>query len=199
MVAIARWFLNVSNDLWLVNWKVQIIWLGSLTAWSLLTRIALRRGLLLPDAPRFLLLSIDKETSGILQIWSRVSLPQRLIPITPLALKQLLNAGTEPLLVALSSSCLHDPSFSGLIQMLETQDPRLVQTISLINLFEKQQERLPPALLGDSGLSYDELPWAAPFSVQAQLKRLSDLFVAAVLLFLTIPFVGLAALFVWLE
>ena len=69
----------------------------------------------------------------------------------------------------------------------------------MINLFEKQQERLPPALLADSSLSYDEMPWAAPFSVQAQLKRLSDLLVAGVLLLLTAPFVGLAALLIWLE
>ena len=66
-------------------------------------------------------------------------------------------------------------------------------------MFEKHQERLPPALLADSGLLYDELPWAAPFSVQAQLKRLADLLVAGALLLLTAPFVALAALLIWLE
>ena len=69
----------------------------------------------------------------------------------------------------------------------------------MINLFEKQQERLPPALLTDFGLSYDEIPWSAPFSVQAQLKRLADLLVAATLLLLTTPFVLFAALLIWLE
>ena len=43
------------------------------------------------------------------------------------------------------------------------------------------------------------MPWAAPFSVQAQLKRLADLFVAAALLLLTAPFIGFAALLIWLE
>ena len=43
------------------------------------------------------------------------------------------------------------------------------------------------------------MPWAAPFSVQAQLKRLADLLVAAVLLLLTAPFVGFASLLIWLE
>ena len=37
---------------------------------------------------------------------------------------------------------------------------------------------------------YDELPWAAPFSVQAQLKRLADLFVAAACFFLWLPLLG---------
>ena len=39
----------------------------------------------------------------------------------------------------------------------------------------------------------------APFSVQAQLKRMADLLVAALLLLLTAPFVLLAALLMWLE
>ena len=135
----------------------------------------------------------------MLQAWARVAPRQRLEPIPPLALDQLLNEGAATLLVALSPRRRRDPSLSGLIDRLEMQDPRLVQTMSVISLFEQQQERLPPALLADSVLSYDELPWAAPFSVQAQLKRLADLLVAAVLLLLTAPFVCLAALLIWLE
>ena len=184
VVAIARWLVNPGEEIWLVYRRVQVVWLGALTAWSLLMRIALRRGLFLPDAPRLLLLASQKEQAGILKAWIRVALPQRLEPISPLALEQLLNEGSEPLLVALSSGVRSDPSISGLIECLEVQDSRLVQTTSVINLFEKQHERLPPALLADSGLSYEDIPWAAPFSVQAQLKRLADLFVAAALLLL---------------
>ena len=199
VVAFARWLVSPGAEVWLVHRWVQVVWLSALTAWSLLIRIALRRGLLLPDAPRLLLLASDDEMSSMLQAWGRVSLPQRLEPISPFALDHLLNDVSQPLLVALSPSCRHDPSLSVLIKRLEVQDPRLIQTISVINLFEKQQERLPPALLADSSLSYDEMPWAAPFSVQAQLKRLSDLLVAGFLLLLTAPFVGLAALLIWLE
>ena len=199
VVAIARWLVNPSEEVWLVYRRVQVVWLGALAAWSLLMRIALRRGLLLPDAPRLMLLASDEEMAVMLQAWARVAPRQRLEPIPPLALDQLLNEGAAPLLVALSPRRRRDPSLSGLIERLEMQDPRLVQTMSVISLFEQQQERLPPALLADSVLSYDELPWAAPFSVQAQLKRLADLLVAAALLLLTAPFVGLAALLIWLE
>ena len=57
LVAFARWLFNPGPDVWLVHRRVQILWLGGSTAWSLLVRISLRRGLLLPDAPRLLLLA----------------------------------------------------------------------------------------------------------------------------------------------
>ena len=53
--------------------------------------------------------------------------------------------------------------------------------------------------MADTVLTFDDLPWAAAFSVQAQLKRMADLLVAAVLLLLTAPFVLLAVLLIWLE
>ena len=107
--------------------------------------------------------------------------------------------GGGSLLVALSPSCQSDPNLSVLIERLEVQDPRLVQSVSLISLFERHQERLPPALLADSAMSYDELPWGSAFSVQAQLKRLADLLLAAALLLIMAPFVGLTAVLIWLE
>ena len=199
VVAIARWLVNPSEQVWLVYRRVQVFWQGGLVAWSLLLRIGLRRGLLLPDAPRLLLLSTGKEMWAMLKAWARGAPRQRLEPISPLALQQLLNEGSAPLLVALSPRCSCDPSLSGLIERLEMQDPRLVQTISVVSLFEQSQERLPPALLADSVVSYDELPSAAPFSMQVQLKRLADMFVAASLLMLTAPLVGLGGLLIWLE
>ena len=59
------------------------VWLGALAAWSLLMRIALRRGLLLPDAPRLMLLASDEEMAAVLQAWARVAPRQRLEPIPP--------------------------------------------------------------------------------------------------------------------
>ena len=148
VVAIARWLVNPGEEVWLVYRRVQVVWLSALTGWSLFVRIALRRGLLLPDAPRLLLLASDVELPRILQAWARVSLPQRLEPISPFAFDKLITDGSEPLLVAISSGSRHDPSLR-LLEHLERQDPRLVQVISLISLFEKQQERLP-VLLADS-------------------------------------------------
>ena len=199
VVAIACWLLNPSDDVWFVDRGVQFFWLCASTIWSLLVRTALRRGLFLPDAPRLILLASDDEIPSILQAWARLAPRQRLVPINPSALDKLLDKPELPLLVALSPSRRRDRNLSALIDRLEVQDPRVVQTISVISLFEQQQERLPPALLSDPGLSYDELPWAAPVSVQSQLKRLADLFVAAVLLLIMSPIVALAAFLINLK
>ena len=153
-----------------------------------LIRIAIHRGLLTSNSPRLILLSSDVQASGILNAWARVPSRQGLELLPPFALEKLLKDGISPLLVALSSHCLRDSSLSGLIERLDKQDPRQAQIVPIVSLFEQQQERLPPSLLPDSGLSFDDLPWAAPFSVQCQLKRLADLLLAAALLFITAPF-----------
>ena len=178
LLSISSWLIYTDLQIWLASWKVQLLWLSILTFWSLLVRLALRRGLILPDAPSLLLLAAEEETPLVLEAWARVSVRHSLRPVQPGTLETLICQTSEPLLVALTPSRRYDPSLSALIDCLEIQDPSVVQTTSVISLFEQQQGRVPPALLADSDLLYDELPWAAPFSVQAQLKRLSDLFVA---------------------
>ena len=199
VLAAARFLLNPAYDVWLLDQRLQLVWFGVLTVWSLFIRVALRRGFILPNAPRLILLATDDEIVGILKAWVRTAPRQHLQPTSPLALEHLLNEADSPLMVAISSNRLRDVTLSGLIERLETQDPRLVKIISVISLFEQQQGRLPPAFLPDSGLSYDELPWSASFSVQAQLKRLADLFVAVALLLITVPFVLIAAILIWIE
>ena len=124
---------------------------------------------------------------------------KRLFPVRPDDLFKQLDQAEEPILIALSQAVRQDLSLRDLLATLETRDPRQVRTGTVLSLFEQQQERLPPLLMGDTVLSYDDLPWAASFSVQAQLKRVADLLVAALLLLVTSPFVLLAALLIWLE
>ena len=199
VVAIARWLVNPREEIWLIYRRVQVTWLSMLTTWSLIVRIGLRRGLLLPDAPRLMLLANNEEVAGVLNAWARVVHRQHLEPTDSKTIEHLLEEGGEPMLVALSSAQVHNQSILQLIERLEIEEHRQIKIISVISLFEKHQERLPPALLADSGLTFDEIPWAAPFSVQRQLKRLADLWVAAALILLTAPFVGIAALLIWLE
>ena len=52
VVAIARWIINPSDDVWLVYRRVQLSGLGCLSIWALVVRVGLRRGLLLPDFPK---------------------------------------------------------------------------------------------------------------------------------------------------
>jgi len=199
VLALAGWLINPDDAVWLVYRRVLLLWMCSLTGWSLLVRLALRRVLLMPDAPRLLLLAQQNELHSVLQAWQRVPHRQRLSPVDELRLQRRLDQPEQPLLVAVSAAVFRDPSQLSLLESLEMRDPRLVRSVSVLSLFEQQQERLPPALMGDVTLAYDDLPWSATFSVQAQLKRMADLVVAAILLLLTAPFVMVAALLIKLE
>ena len=147
----------------------QMVWLGVLMAWSLMMRIALRRGLLLPDAPRLMLLACDEEMAAMHRPGPGLHLggAWSLSPTAGAALKE----NTAPLLVALSPGRRRDPSLAGLIECLEMRDPRLVQTTSVISCLSSSGNGLPWQI----PFIVRRAPWAAPFSVQAQLKRLADL------------------------
>jgi len=199
VLALAGWLINPDDAVWLVYRRVLLLWICSLTGWSLLVRLALRRVLLMPDAPRLLLLAQQNELHSVLKAWQRVPHRQRLSPVDELRLQRRLDQPEQPLLVAVSAAVFRDPSQLLLLESLEMRDPRLVRSVSVLSLFEQQQERLPPALMGDVNFAYDDLPWSATFSVQAQLKRMADLVVAAILLLLTAPFVMVAALLIKLE
>ena len=199
VVAIARWLINPSELVWLVHRRVQLLWIGSLSLWALAVRVGLRRGLLLPDSPKILFLAQPQEIDAVLGEWRRVPQRQRLRPITATALARQLDHVEEPILLALSEAVRKDTALRPLHDSLEMCDPRHVRAVSVLNLFEQHQERLPPILMKDTVFAYNDLPWAATFSVQAQLKRMADLLVAALLLLLTAPFVFIAAILIWLE
>ena len=199
VVAVVRWLINPDDSVWLVYRSVQLLWMLALTGWALLVRLALRRGLLLPESPRLLLLAQQNEIPTVLAAWKRVPHRQRLSPVDALRLQGRLEQPEQPLLVAVSAEMRRDSNQCSLLESLEMRDPRVVRSVSVLRLFEQQQERLPPVLMGDVSFTYDDLPWASTFSVQAQLKRLADLLVAALLLLITAPFMAVAALLIWLE
>ena len=100
VVAITRWFLNPADSVWLVYRRVQLLWTLMLTGWSLLIRLALRRGLLLHNTPRLLLLAQQNEINAILTAWQRVSHRQRLSPVDAPRLQRRLDEQEQPLLVS---------------------------------------------------------------------------------------------------
>nr|WP_255615996.1 sugar transferase [Synechococcus sp. MU1642] len=199
VLSTARWFINPVDAVWIVDNQIQFLWIGGTTLWALIVRVGLRRGFLLPVQPRILLLAQTEELKNLLAAWARVQHRQHLLPVAGSSFVQHLQNTEEPLLVAFSQSALQDPALPPLIASLEMHDPRQVRVLSVLSLFEQQQERLPPFLMPETVLAYDDLPWAATFSVQAQLKRMADLLVSGVLLLLTTPFVLLSALLIWLE
>ena len=199
LVAIFRWLINPAVDVWLVHRRVQLVWISGVTAWALLVRVGLRRGVFSQESPRLLLLAQPNEVDPIIRAWKRVPGRQNLRLIQPHALLQRMQQSDELLLVAITPAARQTAQFAPLLKRLECQDPRLIRQLSLIRLFEQEQERLPPAFIQEDSLAYEDLPWAATFSVQAQLKRLADVLLSASLLLVASPFVGLAALLIFLE
>ena len=89
----------------------------------------------------------------------------------------------NPLLVAVSSEMRRDSSHRSLLECLEMRDPRVVRSVSVLSLFEAAAGTFATLLMADSGSSLMTTSLGhATFSVQAQLKRLADLVVAALLL-----------------
>ena len=171
----------------------------SLSIWALIVRLGLRRRLLSPVSSSLLLLAHPNEIDTVLTAWCRVAHPNILTPVDAARLHWLLDQPEHPLLVAVSPELRRDGTYLSLLENLDIRDPRIVRSVSVLSLFEQQQERLPPVLMRDSFFTFDELPWAASLSFQVQLKRLSDLLLAFLLLLITSPFVGFAALLIWLE
>ena len=199
VMAVALWLINPADSIWLVYRSVQIVWMLGLTGWALLVRLALRRGLLFPGSPRLFLLAQQNEIPKVLSAWQRIPHRQRLTPVDALRLQRRMDKSEHSLLVAVSLEVRRDPTQRLLLENLDIRDPRVVRTVSVLSLFEQQQERLPPALMGDISFNYDDLPWASNFSFQRQLKRMADLVVAGALLLITAPLMSLAALMIWLE
>ena len=198
-LAIARWVTNPPESIWLLHRRVQLLWLSGVCLWSLLVRISLRRGLVLPDPPQLLLVADSQEAQVIQQAWSRVPQLQNLQLLESDQLQEHVEATNERCLITLGSQWRERTQHLWLSEQLDSLDPRQVQVISPAGLFERQQERLPPALLAKGWMTYDEMPWAAPLSFQTQLKRASDLVLASGLLMITSPLLLLAMAWIWLD
>ena len=197
VVALARLLLNPPDAVWLVHRSTQAAWLLPLMLWSLLMRGLLRRGVLLPPEAQVALVGPPAELAPVLAAWRRTPTPVRQ-PLRCLSLEQAFELA-PPVALALAPSLEQNLQQRRLLEQLEERDPRDTSLTTPLNLLERQLERLPPALVPEPWLNYQELPWNRVFSLERQLKRVADLLVAAGLLTLTSPLLLVAALLIWLE
>ena len=199
VTAVALWLTKPADSIWLLHRRVQLLWLAGVCCWSFLVRIVLSRGLVLADPPQLFLLAENSEAAIIERAWMRIPHYQLLQRIDVEQLTSRLQQDSECCLLTVGSRWLelncNQPSF----QLLKNFDPRRVQVLPPAGLFERQQERLPPILLTDGWMVFDEIPWAQPFSLQTQLKRLGDLVFAASLLLITSPLLLVAILIIWID
>ena len=91
------------------------------------------------------------------------------------------------------------PQRQALIDELLERDPRETSLVSPLQLLERHLERLPPVLLPDPWIDYQDLPCNRVFNVERQLKRVADLVVSVVLLIFTAPILLLSMILIWLE
>ncbi|MBM5785634.1 MAG: sugar transferase, partial [Cyanobacteria bacterium K_DeepCast_35m_m1_288] len=195
VVAMARLLINPPETIWVLHRSTQITLLMPLMVWSLGLRWVLRRGLLLPPAPRCLLVGQPEETKPVLEAFRRTPVRYR---IRTMALEQAVQE-PPPLLLAVAPSQLRTPDQLRLLDTLMARDPRDFSLTAPLTLLERVLERLPPALLPEPWLTYDDLPWNQMFSVPRQLKRVADVLIALLLLALLSPLIGCAALLIWLD
>lgn len=195
VVALARLLLNPEESAWLVHRSTQASWLFPLMLWSLLVRGLLRRRVLLPPDPQIALVGSAVDLQPVLESWNRTPVRQ---PLLCLSLQQALEL-PPPVVLAIAPSLENNPQDRCLIEALEQRDPRDTTLTTPLNLLELQLERLPPCLLPEPWLNYQELPWAKVFSLERQLKRVADLLFSSGLLLITSPVLLLAALLIWLE
>ena len=199
-LAVCRWLLNPDEEIWLVFRRVQLAWMVPLGLWSVLVRVGLRNGLLIPDLPALLVVGSELETCSVLKAWKAVAARQRLQVVSVSALQQRLRVDdNEQIVLAMTPSQRLAAEADGLMEQLESCDPRKFSLMSALRLIELHQERLPTDLLPYLWLSYGEIPWTSAFNVQSQLKRAADLLAAALLLIITAPLLLLAALLIWLQ
>lgn len=200
VMAVCRWALNPGEEIWLLYRRVQLAWMLPVTIWSLLVRVGLGKGLLLTEAPALLVFGPERESEIVMKAWVAIPARQPLQMTSVAALEQQLQDDESPSIVlAITPSQRINAEADGLMEQLESCDPRKTLLMSPLRLIETYQERLPTDLLPDSWLSYGEIPWTSAFNVQSQLKRAADLVVSALLLLLTSPFLLLAAVLVWLQ
>lgn len=153
--------------------------------------------MLLPPEAQVALVGPPGELEPVLTAWRRTPTPVRQ-PLRCLSLEQALELA-PPVVLALAPSLEQNLQQRRLLEQLEERDPRDTSLTTPLNLLERQLERLPPALVPEPWLNYQELPWNRVFSLERQLKRVADLLVAAGLLTLTSPLLLVAALLIWLE
>ena len=106
IVAIARWLFNPAIDVWLVHRRVQILWIAGVTAWALLVRVGLRRGVFSMELPRILLLAQPDEVHSIMRAWKRVPGCRSLISIQPDALLKRMKYSQNLCLLRLPQHCV---------------------------------------------------------------------------------------------
>lgn len=201
VVIVLTWALGVDpSHLSLLNRGVLLEVMGWQTLFALLIRLQLRLINRTYPQARWRLMAHPDHKLDVIREWQRnpfVRPPQLISP------KWLERPSPDesfpqprPMALALAHGLDLDVDQRDLISQLRS---RGVLVTSLEELAERQLERLPPTLLPKNWLTITEVPWINEFSLQRKVKRIGDLFIASLLLLLSLPIILLASLAIWIE
>ena len=181
VVALMRLLFNPADTVWMVHRSTQFIWLPLLMFLSVMWRVLLRRGVFIPPAPKIFLVGSQTDMQIILAAWKRTP-PRQSLRCISLETAVRLDPPVVLAVLPANEQNIHEQS---LMKELFARDPRETSLITPLQLLERQLERLPPALVPDPWIDYQDLPWNRLFSLERQLKRVADLLVSAILLILS--------------
>lgn len=195
------WGLGIDpSQLTLLNRGVLLEVMGWQTLFALAIRLQLRLLNRTYPQARWRLMALPHHQQDVIREWQRnpfVRPPQLISP------KWLEHPSRDkpiqqprPMALALAHGLELDIDQRDLISQLRSSG---VLVTSLQELAERQLERLPPTLLPKNWLRLAEVPWSNEFSLQRKIKRMGDIFIASVLLVLSIPLILMASLAIWLE
>ena len=105
----------------------------------------------------------------------------------------------SPIIIIFSQKIELRSEFRKILLESENIDPTRYRFIPILKFFEERQERIPSSLLPTSLATYGSTPWASPLNMQLQLKRLSDVILASLLLLFLSPVIFVASILIWLE
>ena len=198
-VAVVKWFVNPSELIWLFHRKTQFVWMLSLGLWSFWVRVAIHKGLFLPQVLETFIVAEPDEFEDIIESWLEA---EQTVPFELITLDKLVHLSEktcDPIVIIYSQKLELQSDFRKLLLDLEYNNPRKYRFISLLEFFEKRQERLPSKFLTTNCITYGSTRWASSMSTQVQLKRLADVVLSILLLFIALPVFLISFILIWLE
>jgi lipopolysaccharide/colanic/teichoic acid biosynthesis glycosyltransferase len=195
--ALLGWLMRAGPEVSLLHRGSLLPLFGLAALWSAAVRLMLVRLRTHQPAPGWEVVALPAEIESIRQEWTRMGaaeLPRIQSfhdwPFQPDGSRRQAPCGMG---VALTPGVLAQPDVLGCCEVLAA---RGLPILSLAQLAERELQRIPPGWVGDQWLLFSDRIEGERAGFQKQLKRFADVLVSLLLLLLTAPLLGLAALLI---
>jgi exopolysaccharide biosynthesis polyprenyl glycosylphosphotransferase len=195
------WALDLSGDqVALLNRTLLFVFLLVQGLYAFGLRLFLRRLASMGSQPTWRLLAAPEHHRQVVREWERnpfVRVPSFLATAPSMILER--EWDQDHTLSSDTMVVTYQSLDTALTHQLAQLKSRGITVATIEELAQAQLERLPPSFLPMDWLNYSELNWASELSFQRKLKRVFDVVVSILLLFLTAPLLITSACLIWLE